>query len=91
MKKQKGRVIPSNQEILRRLDKIEKGFDLTFTYSILLTLAIFAISVSTSLFAMYYSTKNYDFLASGLFVFIIALVIIVGLIMFLIKFKLSQK
>ena len=91
MKKQKGRVIPSNQEILRRLDKIEKGFDLTFTYSILLTCSVFAISVSAGLFGIFYSTKNYAFFNSGIFVFFIGIALIISIVVLLIRFKLNLK
>ena len=98
MKKQKGRVIPSDSEILRRiinldkrLDKIEKNFNLTFTYTVLLTCAIFAISVATGLFGIYYSTKNYSFLASGLFAILVGFVIIAALELYLIWYKFIKK
>jgi len=68
MKKLKGKIIPSNQEILRRLDKIEEQS----TFFNRFVIFSFALSMSIAVFAIYFATRSFNIFLGGYLLFILA-------------------
>jgi len=83
MKKQKGKIIPSNQEILRRLDKIEEHSTF-FNY---FTIFVFTFSICISVVALSFAMQNYEIFIAGVLIFILAAIVFVLMIKYLLSIK----
>ena len=87
MKKQKGRVIPSDSEILRRLDKIEDKstfFNLFFLFS-------FAFSMFIAVVAIAFALQNFEILLGALVLLIYAVVVFLFMVKHISSSKSNRK
>jgi len=79
MKKQKGRVIPSDSEILKRLDRIESKSTF-FNYFAIFT---FAFSMSIATVAIALAMQSFNILIGSIFMLFFAFIVLIVMIIHL--------